>query len=313
MDEIDELLSIRAAELYYEENKTQDEIGQALRLTRWKVGRLLAQAKQRGFIRIEILHSARASAADRASAPRRARAHRRDRRLRAGRPSAEELQQRTPRRPPTTSPHSGRVPRTLGVSWGRTLFDISQHLRNGWASGVNVVQINGGVSLNRRARHRSGHRGRHRAEGRGQRHSAAEPRDPRAPRDQRGHRVRPRRRRGHRLARSADAYLFSAGAADHNSVHVESGYLAGRRRRARAEGRRRRCRRALHRLRRQHRRPALDARTVGISLDDLRRAPLGIAVVAGPAKHAVADAVVRSGLCSVLVTDESTALHLLDG
>ena len=56
MDEIDELLSIRAAELYYEENKTQDEIGQALRLTRWKVGRLLAQAKQRGFIRIEILH-----------------------------------------------------------------------------------------------------------------------------------------------------------------------------------------------------------------------------------------------------------------
>ena len=56
MDEIDELLSIRAAELYYEENKTQDEIGQALRLTRWKVGRLLAQAKQQGFIRIEILH-----------------------------------------------------------------------------------------------------------------------------------------------------------------------------------------------------------------------------------------------------------------
>ena len=55
VDEIDELLSIRAAELYYEENKTQDEIGQALRLTRWKVGRLLAQAKQRGFIRIEIL------------------------------------------------------------------------------------------------------------------------------------------------------------------------------------------------------------------------------------------------------------------
>ena len=58
MDETDELLSIRAAELYYEENKTQDEIGQALRLTRWKVGRLLAQAKQQGFIRIEILHPA---------------------------------------------------------------------------------------------------------------------------------------------------------------------------------------------------------------------------------------------------------------
>jgi deoxyribonucleoside regulator len=36
-------------------------------------------------------------------------------------------------------------------------------------------------------------------------------------------------------------------------------------------------------------------------------------VVSGPAKHAVADAVVRSRLCTVLVTDEATALHLLDG
>ena len=50
--ESDELLSIRAAELYYEDDKTQDEIGSILRLTRWKVGRLLAQAKADGFIRI---------------------------------------------------------------------------------------------------------------------------------------------------------------------------------------------------------------------------------------------------------------------
>ena len=50
MIESDELLSIRAAELYYEEDKTQDEIGSILRLTRWKVGRLLAQAKADGFI-----------------------------------------------------------------------------------------------------------------------------------------------------------------------------------------------------------------------------------------------------------------------
>ena len=56
MIESDELLSIRAAELYYEEDKTQDEIGTILRLTRWKVGRLLAQAKANGFIRIEIVH-----------------------------------------------------------------------------------------------------------------------------------------------------------------------------------------------------------------------------------------------------------------
>jgi len=151
VDEIDELLSIRAAELYYEENKTQDEIGQALRLTRWKVGRLLAQAKQRGFIRIEILHP-------------RARRLAIERRLRdergladaivvstAGVHSPEELQERTAQAAADYLTALRPVPRTLGVSWGRTLFEISQHLRNGWATGVNVVQINGGVSLNRRA------------------------------------------------------------------------------------------------------------------------------------------------------------------
>lgn len=52
----DELLSIRAAELYDQENTTQDEVGRALNLTRWNVGRLLSQAKAAGFVRIEINH-----------------------------------------------------------------------------------------------------------------------------------------------------------------------------------------------------------------------------------------------------------------
>ena len=50
------MLSVRAAELYYEENKTQDEIGALLGLTRWKVGRLLTQARELGIVRIEIVH-----------------------------------------------------------------------------------------------------------------------------------------------------------------------------------------------------------------------------------------------------------------
>ncbi|MDA8887348.1 hypothetical protein N9I02_02350, partial [Pontimonas sp.] len=52
----DELLAVRAAELYYEEDKTQDQIGSLLGITRWKVGRLLSEAKARGIIRIEIVH-----------------------------------------------------------------------------------------------------------------------------------------------------------------------------------------------------------------------------------------------------------------
>ncbi|WP_305004214.1 sugar-binding domain-containing protein, partial [Schumannella sp. 10F1B-5-1] len=41
-------------------------------------------------------------------------------------------------------------PRVLGVSWGRTLTDVAERMPDGWATGVTVVQINGGVSLNRR-------------------------------------------------------------------------------------------------------------------------------------------------------------------
>ena len=56
MNSSDELLAVRAAELYYDEGRTQDEIGAALHITRWKVGRLLAQAG--------VLASRAAAAAD---------------------------------------------------------------------------------------------------------------------------------------------------------------------------------------------------------------------------------------------------------
>ena len=57
--------------------------------------------------------------------------------------------------------------------------------------------------------------------------------------------------------------------------------------------------------------PALDARTMGLTLDELREVPRGIAVLSGADKHAVASAIVSSGLASVLITDEETARHVL--
>jgi len=44
----------------------------------------------------------------------------------------------------------------------------------------------------------------------------------------------------------------------------------------------------------------------------VRSAPRSIFVTAGAAKHDIARTVVSNGLCSVLVTDESTALALLE-
>lgn len=58
MTSIESDLARRAARLYYDDNKTQDEIGEILDITRWKVGRLLALAREVGIVSISIADSA---------------------------------------------------------------------------------------------------------------------------------------------------------------------------------------------------------------------------------------------------------------
>ncbi|HUG63079.1 MAG TPA: sugar-binding domain-containing protein, partial [Methylomirabilota bacterium] len=58
--------------------------------------------------------------------------------------------------------------------------------------------------------------------------------------------------------------------------------------------------------------PALDARTIGLDLEYCRDRDFSIGVASGRAKHAIALACLRARYLNVLVTDEQTALHLLD-
>jgi deoxyribonucleoside regulator len=312
MSDIDELLSIRAAELYYEEDKTQDEIGTILRLTRWKVGRLLAQAKANGFIRIEIVHP-------------RARRLGLERALRgatgltdaivvstAGVLDDLDLQKRTAQAAADYLTALRPVPRTLGISWGRTLHDISVQLRPGWASGVDVVQINGGVSLNARPGTAAATAVSIAQKGAGQ--FTLLPSPAILERVETKHAIATDRSVAAVLTMgsAASAYLFSAGQADAASAHVESGYLTPDQ--------------VAELVRKgavgdvvgrfidsagQIVDPGLDERTFGIPLDHLRRAKTAIAVIGGPRKHAIARSVVTAGLCTVLITDEDTATALL--
>lgn len=314
MTDTDELLSIRAAELYYDEDKTQDEIGQLLRLTRWKVGRLLTQARERGFIRIEIVHP-------------RARKLSVERALRerfglaeaivvpcSGTSGDDEIQSRTAQAAADYLASRRPAPRVLGVSWGRTLHEVSERLISGWAPHVDVVQINGGVSLNKRA-------------------GVAESTAVAIARKANGtatllpspailERVETKRSiEADRTvaavlqrARGASAYLYSAGVVTADSAHVDSGYLtpadigALKRKGAVGDVVGRYIDAAGEIVDAE-----LDGRTLGLSLDQLRTATIGIAVIAGQAKHEIARAVVTSGLCTVLITDEATADALLGG
>ena len=311
MNEATELLAVRVAELYYEENKSQDEIGGLLGITRWKVGRLLTQARDRGIVRIEIVHP-------------RARRLGVERQLRErfGLQDAVVVPM-----PSTLSELSARVaqaaadyltalrpvPRTLGISWGRTLDAIGNHLVANWTTGVTVVQINGGVSLNRRAGTAAqtastiAHKG--------QGHVVLLPSPAILERLETKRAIESDRTVAGvlELASEATTYLYSAGVADATSVLVDSGYLTAD---------------DLHELVRKGAvgdvvgryidangnivDPGLDERTVGLGLDQLRKAKNAVFVVSGESKHDVARAVVTSGLCTVVVTDEATALALLE-
>ena len=303
-----ELLTVRAAELYYDEDKTQDEIGALLGVTRWKVGRLLQQARERGIVRIEIVHP-------------------RARRLGVERELKERFGLADAVVVPTGDDEGSRVaiaaadyltalrpvPRTLGISWGRTLDNVADRMPNGWARGVTVVQINGGVSLNQRPGTAATTAARIAEKGAG--HAVLLPSPAILERLETRLAIEADRTVAGVLERAAaaDAYLYSAGVADASSVLVDSGYLSPEdvaelvRKGAVGD--------VLGRYIDANGNPVdpgLNERTVGMDLDRLRAAETAILVVSGAAKLPVTRAVVTSGLCSVLVTDESMARALLE-
>ncbi|HWM34560.1 MAG TPA: sugar-binding transcriptional regulator [Pseudolysinimonas sp.] len=311
MDRDDELLAVRVAELYYDEDKTQDEIGALLGISRWKAGRLLTQARDAGIVRIEIVHP-------------RARRLGLERRLSERFGLADAVIVPTPDVDDAVSSRVAQaaadyltalrpVPRTLGVSWGRTLDAVADRLPVGWATGVDVVQINGGVSLNRRpgtaattAATIAGRAG-------GQ--VVLLPSPAILERIETKRAIEADRTVADVLAKAAtaSAYLYSAGVADGSSVLVDSGYLTAEdvaelvRKGAVGDVLGRYIDANGHIVD-----PGLDERTVGLGLDELRSAAAAIFVVAGASKHDVARAIVMSGLCTVLVSDEATANALLE-
>ena len=305
----DDLLTVRVAELYYDEAKTQDEIGALLKISRWKVGRLLTRARETGIVRIEIVHPrARRLGLEREIVERFALSDavivpdEEDAALeRVAQAAADHLAALRP------------VPRTLGVSWGRTLTAVADALPEGWAHGVSVVQLNGGVSLNRRSGGAAGLAMTIAQRAGGQ--ATLLPSPAILERVETKQAIEADRTVAGILeqAAAAQAYLYSAGPADASSAHVENGYLKP----ADVEelARRGAVGDVLGRYIDADGNivdPQLDARTVGVSLDRLRTAKQAIFVTAGDAKHDIARTVVTSGLCSVLVTDETTARALLE-
>ena len=307
----EELIMVRVAELYYDEDKTQDEIGALLKLSRWKVGRLLTQARERGIVRIEIVHPrARRLGLERQLVER----HGLTAAVVVPSPDGDDgTLERVAQAAADYLTAMRPVPRTLGVSWGRTLRAVAEALPDGWATGVTVVQLNGGVSLNRRSGGAAGLAVTiaQRASG----HVSLLPSPAILERVETKQAIEADRTVAAVLVEAAEAqaFLFTAGPCDASSAHVENGYLTASD--VEELARRGAVGDVLGRYIDADGNivdPQLDARTVGVELGRLRATQRSIFVTAGDAKHDIARTVVTSGLCSVLVTDETTARALLE-
>lgn len=303
-------LMLHVAQSYYEQGRTQEDIGRELHLTRWKVGRLLDEAREVGIVQIKIVHPQARRTPLEVS-------------MRSEFGLRECIVVPGPENPGSDhhiaaaaadylKANAGWIT-TLAVSWGNTLQHVAAVLPAGWTSNIEVIQANGGVSRSVRPTTAANiatsiaHSGNGRAT--------------LLPVPAIVERIETRDAlyaEGFVVdvlngARQADALLFSLGASGPTSVLVESGAVTpAELRELDAAGA---CGDVLaHFLTTdgQIAHPGIDSRTVGLGLDDVRNANCAIAVAAGPAKVPMVRAALRSGLCSVLITDEPTATAVLE-
>jgi deoxyribonucleoside regulator len=301
-------LMLTAAELYYYEGQTQSAVAAQLGTTRWTVGRLLEDARTAGIVRVVIDHP-------------RARRHELELRLRAAFGLREVVVVSAQPSPAATLTAVAQAaarhltslrpaPVRMAVSWGRTVAAVADQLPQGWAQGLEVVQTNGGPTLAR------GNPVGDSLYALAQKGGGAVRGLP-APTILENADLAALLRQDAAVAstlRAAEAcrlMLYSPGTAEPDSVLVESGYVSPARmdqlRRAGAVGDI-----MSHFIADDGTAvdPELDARTLSVKLDLVRRCPAVLAVASGPAKQAATVAAVRSGLCTSLITDSAIAAAL---
>jgi deoxyribonucleoside regulator len=307
-----ELLMIQVAKRYYELDMTMGDLAQELGLTRWQASRLLSEARETGLVRIEIIPRA----------PRR--------------PDIESrLQRRYGLRDAIVVPVTaegdgellldavaqaagrllaglGKYP-LIGVSWGRTMSAVAHRLPPFWNDGVEVVLLNGAMNIRS-----SSVRTNNVAElfARSANGTATLLPVPAIL----GHAATrvaleedPTIASVLALGRRAPVICFGMGSLAADSVLLQSGFVSE------AEVAALRDKGAvgdiLSRYVDAHGNivdPGLDARTIGLELRFCRQREFSIGIAAGENKRAIALACLRAGYINVLVTDEDTAVYLLN-
>lgn len=294
---------VRIARMAYMQDLTQTQIAAETGLNRWQVSRLLNDAREQGIVRIDIVPQS----------------HRE--------PELEAVLIRqfglkdaivTDDSQDGVAMAAGQYlatldPDVVGVSWGRTMARVAHFLPHGWAENVVAVQINGTVALIPQDAMQTGVAESFARKGRGRFVPLPVPAivGQKATRD-----VLEQDRIVAdvlQLARSAQVYCFSLGAAGAESALLLSGNLLPQEMQALQDAGA--VGDVLGRFINRNGDivdAALDARSIGLSFADLQRADHAIAVAGGADKHDVTLGALRAGLMNILVTDEATASYAVE-
>jgi deoxyribonucleoside regulator len=306
---------VRVAQMYYRMHLTQEEIGNRLGLSRFKVGRLLDRAVRESIVRIEVVHpAARLVSLEDALVERFG--------LRgavvvdvpaANGQTAEELAREAVARAAVTYLTLARPSGSIGVSWGRTMFELARHLQPGWTNATEIVQLNGATSRSPRPT------GAYQIAERFGATTGATIRLLAAPAIVGSSDLRialtedPTIGETLDAARAAPSAIFGLGIVGRQSVLVESGSLSdedvANLAEAGAVGD------VIGRFLTQDGRIAsqsLDDRTIGLPVVDLTRKSLALGLAAGAGRGPIALAALRAKCVNVLAADEGTADWVLE-
>jgi deoxyribonucleoside regulator len=308
-------LMVRVALMYYRLHLTQEQIGERLGISRFKVGRLLDRAVRESIVQIDIVHpAARLIDLEDALVDRFE--------LRAAvivdvpeaptDQAVQELARESVAGAAVRYLAEVRPTGSIGVSWGRTMLELARQLEPGWTTSTEIVQLNGATSrssLPTRANEIAERFGT--TTGASIRLLAA-PAIVGSPELRHALEEDPAVGAALDVARSTSTAIFGLGILTRESVLVGSGYLTeddlAALQTAGAVGD------VIGRfldLDGRIARPEIDERTVGLPLAELGGKPISMGLAAGAGRGPITLASLRARCVNVLVADAGTAEWVL--
>lgn len=307
-----EQLMIQVAKRYYHLDMTMSDLSTELGLTRWQASRLLTEAKETGLVRIEIVpHTPRMpgleSRFERAFGLKEAV-------IVPSNASQDEalILDSVARGAGQYLAGLGKIP-AIGISWGRTMTAVARRLPPYWNEGVEVVLLNGSMNVRSTAPTMNNVAELFASAGRGSATLLPVPAIFGHAATKAALEHDPTIASVLEFATRVPVICFGIGAMVPDSVLIQSGYVSLEE----------------HALLRKKGAvgdilsryidaegnivdPDLDARTIGISLESCRDRKISIGVAAGQHKQEAILSCLKAGYVNVLVTDEVTAVALLE-